>query len=139
MRPHRFTDLVRDLAADDPAVSRARTLAEDGDTKHPFGLSLTLTSSGESRWQFAGQLPDGAKHEGFTDEPVTGAPAPAMGAPGTADVPEAWFAAVLTAAECPEIKAVERWSTRPAEAGESGRSGLTVTFHNGARIFARQM
>lgn len=135
MRPQRFTDYAAALAKNVPGVSLVQTLAEAGDTKRPFGLAIT-TSSGESRWQFMGQLPDGAKHEGFADEPVTGAPAPTLGDPATADSPEAWLAAVLAAAECPEIATIERWSTRPEPGSQHG---LTVTFHNAARIFARQL
>lgn len=134
MRPQRFTDYVLDLAKNAPGVVRVQTLAEAGDTKRPFGLAMT-TASGESRWQFMGQLPDGAKHEGFTDEPVTGATAPVMGDPATADSSEAWLAAVLAGAECPEILAIARWSTSP-EAGTP--HGMTIDFHDGSRIFARQ-
>lgn len=134
MRPQRFTDYMLDLVKNTPTVSRVQTLAETGDTKHPFGLAIT-TNSGETKWQFAGQLPDGAKHEGFSDTPVTGTPAPASGDPATADSPEAWFAAVLSGAECPEVASIARWST--AEDAGSQR-GVTVDFHNGARIFARQ-
>ncbi|MBB4987508.1 hypothetical protein [Streptomyces nymphaeiformis] len=135
MRPQRFTDYVLDLAKNAPGIVRVQTLAEAGDTKRPFGLAIT-TSSGENRWQFMGQLPDGAKHEGFTDEPVTGTPAPAMGDPATAGSPEAWLAAVLAGAECPEISAIGRWSTSSEGAAQRG---ITVDFHDGSRIFARQL
>ncbi|MFE7514405.1 hypothetical protein ACFU8I_24725 [Streptomyces sp. NPDC057540] len=134
MRPQRFTDYLLDLVKNAPTVSRVQTLAEAGDTKHPCGLAIT-TNDGVARWQFVGQLPDGAKHEGFTDEPVTGAPAPSMGAPAAADSPEAWLAAVLASSECPEISAINRWSTSP---NASAQRGLTVGFHDGSRIFARQ-
>ncbi|MEU8759383.1 hypothetical protein [Streptomyces sp. NPDC048659] len=135
MRPQRFTDYVLDLAKNTPGVTRVQTLAEAGDTNCPFGLAISAQGS-ETRWQFTGQLPDGAKHEGFTDEPVTGTPAPAIGDPASADTPEAWFAAVIAAAESPEVAAVERWSTRPEPGSQRG---VTVSFHNGARIFARQI
>ncbi|BAU83471.1 hypothetical protein SLA_2545 [Streptomyces laurentii] len=105
MRPQRFSDLMLDLAKNEPTASRVQTLTKAGDTEHPFGLTITL-ASGESRWQFTGQLPG-----------------------------EAWLVAVLATAECPEIKAIERWSTR---ATTGGRKGLTATFHNGVRIFARR-
>ncbi|MEU2504444.1 hypothetical protein ABZ621_06990 [Streptomyces sp. NPDC007863] len=134
MRPQRFTDYVLDLVKNHPTVSRVQTLAEAGDTKHPFGLAIT-TSSGETRWQFAGQLPDGAKHEGFTDEPVTGAPVAPLGDPASADSPEEWLAALLAQAECPEISQIERWSTRE---GAGPQRGATISFYDGSRIFARQ-
>ncbi|WP_329423968.1 hypothetical protein [Streptomyces sp. NBC_01268] len=134
MRPQRFTDYVLDLTKNTPGVTRVQTLAEAGDTKHPFGLAITATGR-ETRWQVTGQLPDGAKHEGFADTSVTGTPAPAMGDPAAADSPEAWFAAVLAAAECAEIATIERWST----AENPTSQGVTVGFHNGARVFVRQL
>ena len=135
MRPQRFADYVVDLAKNTPGVTRVQTLAEVGDTKHPCGLAIT-TAFGETRWQFTGQLPEGAKHDGFTDEPVTGTPAPAGEDPAAATEPEAWFAAVLARGESPEIASIERWSTRPEPGGQKG---VTATFHNGARIFVRQI
>ncbi|MFI9005116.1 hypothetical protein [Streptomyces sp. NPDC053541] len=135
MRPQRFTEYLLDLAKNAPGATRVQTLADAGDAAHPFGLAVT-NGGRETRWQFMGQLPDGAKHDGFADEPVTGTPAPALGDPAAADGPEAWLAAVLAAAECPEVAAIERWSTRPEP---STQAGFTVTFHNGARMFVRQL
>ncbi|KUH37481.1 MULTISPECIES: hypothetical protein [Streptomyces] len=135
MRPARFTDFVIDVVKNTPAADRVQTLADAGDTKRPFGIAITPAGGGrEARWQFVGQLPESAKHDTFTDEPVTGPPAPAGPAPQADDEPEAWLAAALAHAECPEIATLERWSTRP---GAGAQRGLTVTFHNGARIFAR--
>jgi hypothetical protein len=135
MRPARFTDFVIDIVKNQPTAARVQTLSEAGDTRHPYGVALTLQGGGrETRWQFTGQLPDGAKHEGFTDEPVHGTPVPVGPAPQAGDGPEAWLAAALANAESPELAGIERWSTRP-DAGP--RQGLTLTFHNGARIFAR--
>ena len=136
MRPQRFTDFAIDLVKNTPGVNRVQTLTEAGDDKHPWGLAITTAANGEVRWQFVGQLPDGAKHSTFEDVPVTGAPAATMGTPADADSPEAWLAAVLAGAECPEIATVERWSTAP---DPGSQRGVTVTFHNAARIFARQL
>ncbi|MFC8295048.1 hypothetical protein ACFUJ0_18085 [Streptomyces sp. NPDC057242] len=133
MRPQRFSELVADLAKNSPTADRVRTLAESGDTEHPFGVVVTVGTT-DTRWQFTGQLPEGAKHEGFLDEPVAGPPIPAGEPPRKTDSPEAWLAAVLAQAASPEISAVERWST-PPEA--TSQPGLTITFHNGARVFAR--
>jgi len=135
MRPQRFTDFVLDHVKNTAGVTRVQPIAEAGDTKHPVGLAITA-SGREVRWQITGQLPDGAKHADFQDTPVTGTPAPSMGDPAAADGPEAWLAAVVAAAECPEIASIERWSTRPTP--NSG-SGFTVVFHDGSRIFARQL
>lgn len=135
MRPARFTEFVIDVVKNQPTTGRVQSLDEAGDSTHPYGIALTLQGGGrETRWQFTGQLPDGAKHEGFTDEPVHGSPVPAGPAPQAGDEPEAWLAAALTLAECPEVAGIERWSTRP---DPGAQKGLTVTFHNGARIFAR--
>ena len=136
MRPARFAALVTDLAKNTPTTQRVQTLAEVGDTKHPLGLAIT-TSNGETRWQFVGQLPEGAKHDGFTDAPVTGQPAPTTPAPQASDSPEAWFAALIAHAECPEIAVIERWSTRPDS--RPGHVGVTAKFHDGSKVFARQL
>ncbi|MER5493398.1 hypothetical protein [Streptomyces sp. NPDC002490] len=136
MRPIRFTDFVIDLVKNQPTVSRVQTLAEAGDKQHPRGIVIT-TGTREARWQFVGQLPEGAKHDSFDDAPVTGTPAPASPEPRTDDAPEAWFAAALAQAENPEIAGIERWSTREGE--REGNQGVTVHFQNGARIFARLM
>ncbi|MFE9659151.1 hypothetical protein [Streptomyces sp. NPDC005955] len=136
MRPSRFTDFVIDLVKNQPTASRVQTLAEAGDKQHPRGVVIT-TATGETRWQFVGQLPEGAKHDSFDDAPVTDAAPPTGESPQSDDLPEAWFAAVLTRSENAEIASVERWSTREGE--RAGNHGLTVHFHNGARIFARQL
>ncbi|MFB7030640.1 MULTISPECIES: hypothetical protein [unclassified Streptomyces] len=133
MRPQRFSELVVDIAKNSPTADRVQTLAESGDTKHPFGVVVTVGTT-DTRWQFTGQLPEGAKHEGFLDEPVAGTPVPTGEPPRKTDSPEAWLAAALAQAASPEISAVERWSTQPEAASQSG---LTITFHNGARVFAR--
>lgn len=135
MRPARFTEFVIDVVKNQPTADRVQTLAEAGDSSHPYGVAITLQGGGrETRWQFTGQLPDGVKHEGFEDEPVHGAPVPAGPAPQAGDEPEAWLASALALAECPEVAGIERWSTRSQPGGQKG---LTLTFHNGARIFAR--
>ncbi|MFJ3500086.1 hypothetical protein [Streptomyces sp. NPDC090135] len=132
MRPQRFGDLVVDIVKNSPTADRVRTLTESGDTEHPFGVVVTVGTT-ETRWQFTGQLPEGAEHEGFLDEPVAGAPAPAGEPPRKTDAPEGWLAAALAQAAAPEISAVERRSTQPEAASQSG---LTITLHNGARVFA---
>ncbi|MFE7132270.1 hypothetical protein ACFVIM_15560 [Streptomyces sp. NPDC057638] len=134
MRPGRFQEFVIDLAKNDPGVTRVQTLAEEGETKVPCGLAITLGQR-VSRWGVVGQLPDGAKHEGFTDTPVHGTPCAAGEPPRPEDAPEAWLSALLGRAASPEIAHVERWSTRP-DARPDYR-GVTVRFHNSARVFVR--
>lgn len=131
MRPTRFEAFVLDLAKNTPGVTRVQTLADAGDTTHPFGLAVT-TGNGEARWQIIGQLAPGEKHD-QPDAPVNGEPFTAGAEPGDAEV---WLAAVIGRAECPEIANVERWSTR---AGGKGGPGLTVRFHNGAKVFVRKI
>lgn len=136
MRPARFTDFVTDLVKNQPTASRVQSLAEVGGyDPHLLGVAIS-TPAGEARWQFIGQLAPGEKHE-HADTPAQGTPAPAGVTPGVADSAEAWLAAAVAQAECPEIAAIERWSTREGE--RPGHHGMTVAFHNGARIFARQL
>ncbi|MEV7427652.1 MULTISPECIES: hypothetical protein [unclassified Streptomyces] len=133
MRPPRFQDFALDLIKNTTGTTRVQTLTEAGDTTHPFGVAVT-TGTGETRWQFIGQLATGEKHDD-PDTPVQGDPV----APWAGDVPadpEGWLAAAVTAAESPEIVAITRWSTRP---GEAAKPGLTIDFHNGARIFVRKL
>ncbi|MFG3497996.1 hypothetical protein [Streptomyces sp. NPDC047928] len=132
MRPQRFADFVVGVVKNSPTATRVQTLADAGDTRHPFGVVITTT--GEAVWQFVGQLPEGEKHETFEDTPVTGPPAAGGADAQPSDDPEPWLAAALARAACPEIAAIERWSQRPEPGSQPG---LTVTFHNGARVFAR--
>lgn len=136
MRPARFTDFVIDLVKNQPTASRVQTLAEVGGyDPHLLGAVIS-TPAGEARWQFIGQLAPGEKHE-HADTPVTGTPAPADAGPESADSAEAWLAAAVSQTESQEIASIERWSTRVGE--RPGHFGMTVMFHNGARIFARQL
>ncbi|MFI1017570.1 hypothetical protein [Streptomyces sp. NPDC020965] len=134
MRPGRFQELVVDLAKNNTTAIQVQTLAEVGDTKTPGGVAIT-TAAGISRWGIVGQLPDGAKHEEFDDSPVHGLPTAPGDAPEPTDEPEAWLAALLARSEFPEIASIERWSTR--EEARPNYSGLTVRFHNGAKVFVR--
>ncbi|MFH8410680.1 hypothetical protein ACH4FX_38805 [Streptomyces sp. NPDC018019] len=132
MRPQRFQDYLVDLLKNAPGVTRVQPLSEAGDTKHPFGVAVA-GPGGESRWQIIGQLASGSRHDD-PDTPATGQPAPVT-EPQAGDSPEGWLAAVISAAESPEIERIERWSTR--EGG--GKQGVTVSFHNTARAFVRKL
>ncbi|GGZ18587.1 hypothetical protein GCM10010387_08920 [Streptomyces inusitatus] len=134
MRPQRFQSFVIDLATNHPTATKVQTLAESGETKTPGGVAIT-TSTGVSRWGIVGQLPDGAKHDGFEDAPVSGDPVTPGDAPQAADAPEAWLAALLAHSQSPEIASIERWST--SEDARPDYFGLTVRFHNTARVFVR--
>ncbi|MFJ1649077.1 hypothetical protein [Streptomyces sp. NPDC088258] len=133
MRPARFQDFLLDLVKNTPGTTRVQTLAEAGDTEHPYGLAVT-TSTGDTRWQIIGQLAPGEKHT-TPDTPAQGDPV----APWTGDAPvdpEGWLAATITASASPEIATITRWSTRP---GDESKPGLTIDFHNGARAFVRKI
>jgi len=134
MRPERFQAFALDTLKN-AGAARVQTLAQAGDTKHPFGVAVA-TMSGESRWQIMGQLADGERHD-HNDTPVKGAPAAWQAAQSDGD-PEAWLAGALGQAESPEIARIERWSVR--EGGEqTDRQGVTVYFHNGAKAFVRKI
>ncbi|RDG32596.1 hypothetical protein [Streptomyces corynorhini] len=134
MRPARFQDFSLDLVKNSPGVTRVQSLGEAGDTTHPFGLAIT-TTAGEVRWQIIGQLATGEKHDD-QDTPVNGDPVPAEGGEPDPSDHEGWLYAALVRAESPEIASIARWSTRE-DAGKS--RGLTLDFHNSARVFIRQL
>ncbi|MFE3211656.1 hypothetical protein ACFXI8_26340 [Streptomyces niveus] len=109
------------------------TLAEAGDTKHPGGLTIT-TGPVTTRWQITGQLAPGEKHND-PEFPVEGEAFHAWTDPESSDH-EGLLAMVLAQAKSPEIHDVERWSTR---AEGKSKQGLTIIFHNGARVFVRKL
>ncbi|MFJ2216755.1 hypothetical protein ACIQVO_35750 [Streptomyces sp. NPDC101062] len=133
MRPARFQDFALDLIKNSAGATRVQTLAEAGDTQHPYGLAIT-TSGGETRWQIIGQLGAGEKHDD-PDTPVNDTVFQATWPEPTEGDHEGWLASCLARAECPEIKAIVRWSTRDGDT----KHGLTVDFHNGARAFVRKL
>ncbi|MFD9720590.1 hypothetical protein [Streptomyces sp. NPDC059076] len=132
MRPARFQEFVIALAGDDPTAGSAKTLAEMDDSV-PCGFAITVADV--TRWGVVGQLPDGAKHTDFEDTPVHGDPIKPQDPPRATDPPEQWLAALLAQSGSAEIAAVERWSTR--EEARTGYFGVTVRFHNTARVFVR--
>ncbi|WP_030786274.1 hypothetical protein [Streptomyces sp. NRRL S-920] len=132
MRPAAFQDFAADLLKNTPDVQRVQPLSEAGDTKHPYGLAVTV-SGRETRWQMIGQLAEGAKHDSPT-APVEGTPAPFTAAAVT-DAPDAWLAGVIGAAESPEIAALDVWSAR--EGG--GQHGVTISWRNGEKTFVRKL
>lgn len=129
MRPDTFADWLLDTVKNAPGVGRVQTLAEAGDTKHPFGIAVTRGGR-EERWQIMHQLADGEKHE-HTEQRSTGTPFSAP-APQPGDAADVWLAGVIGAAECPEIERVERWT-------DSSQAGLTVFHHGGDRNFVRPL
>ncbi|WP_030670571.1 hypothetical protein [Streptomyces rimosus] len=131
MRPQRFQNFVVDVLKNGGA-SRVQLLSEAGDSRHPYGVAVA-GPGGESRWQIIGQLASGTRHDD-PDTPVEGQPAPAV-EPQAGDNAEGWLAAVLSGAESPEIERIERWSTREGQTSQ----GVTVCFHNTAKVFLRKI
>ncbi|MGJ5897509.1 hypothetical protein DF268_35380 [Streptomyces sp. V2] len=133
MRPARFQAWLIDTFKNTPGVGRVQTLAEAGDSKHPFGVAVTRDGK-EERWQITHQLAEGEKHE-HAEAPVTdtpfSAPVPDAGAES-----DKWLVGVIGAADNPEIARVERWADRPEA---SSQAGVTVFFHNGSRGFVRPL
>ncbi|MEV4975583.1 hypothetical protein [Streptomyces scopuliridis] len=132
MRPERFQAFTLDCVKNTPGA-RIQTLAEAGNSTYPYGLAIA-TPAGEARWQIYGRLATSERHTD-PDVPVTGTPVPAGPPPSPDDSAEAWLAAVLARAQSPEIVSIDRWSTRPGK----NEAGITVTFHNGACAFVRQI
>lgn len=134
MRPQKFQDYLVDLLKNTSDVSRVQPLTEAGDTQHPFGVAVA-GPGGEARWQIIGQLASGSRHDS-PDTPTEGQPAPVI-EPQAGDNAEGWLAAIISGAESPEIEQIERWSTREGE--KPGNQGVTVHFHNSAKIFIRKL
>lgn len=126
MRPARFQSFMLDLVKNHSTATGVRSLAEAGDSKHPFGLAIT-TSAGEARWQFIGQLADGERHSS-PEVPVEGEPLPAEPGRKRDESPESWLAELLASSESREI-----------ESFEFSGSALVVRFYNGSRIYARRV
>jgi hypothetical protein len=130
MRPARFQTFLLDTLS--TAGVKAQSLADAGDSKHPYGIVAT-GPGGETRWQIIGRLAEGERHDN-ADTPVAGTPA-AMPETSGGDATEGWLAEVIGRAESPEIATIERWSTREG----AKAAGLTVTYHNGAMTYVRRI
>ncbi|MFB8203126.1 hypothetical protein [Kitasatospora purpeofusca] len=116
MRPARVQHLLLDAAAGLPAVS-GRTFADDGRTRHPFGI--TIEAAGRtSHWQIAVISAPGENLTSEEDpDPVLGEKPPAMEAPALTDdlaTVERALVAQLLATDPGEIASADLYSTRPA-------------------------
>ncbi|MDH6709913.1 hypothetical protein P3T27_006662 [Kitasatospora sp. MAA19] len=134
MRPARFQQLLLDAAAGLPGVS-AKTFADAGHTRHPFGVAVEAGGR-TSLWQVIGVGAPGEKWYDAEPAPVLGTKPAPMDAPAPgnhlASVERALVAALL-AADPGEIAAVEVYSGLPT-APAVGR-GATIDFHDGSQIF----
>lgn len=133
MRPARFEDWLINAVKKAPGADRVQTLAEAGDTKHPWGVAVTRGGR-EERWQITYRPAEGEKNEhaeNVVEDTPYSSPAPQPTAPG-----DMWLAEAIGAAESPEIARVERWTDRPNPATQAG---VTAFFHNGSRCFVRPL
>ncbi|MFE2727042.1 hypothetical protein [Kitasatospora sp. NPDC059327] len=135
MRPARVQHLLLDAAAALPGAT-ARTFADAGHTRHPFGVVVD-TGGRTSRWQVAVLNAPG---ETWSDEddpaPVLGEKPPAMEIPALTNDPatvERALIAQLLATDPGEIASVDLYSTRPTPPAVG--HGATITFHDGSRAF----
>ncbi|MFD9319273.1 hypothetical protein ACFWDQ_16515 [Streptomyces sp. NPDC060053] len=128
MRPLDYRDYLVDLLKNTPDVQRVDVI-EGG--PHPYALTVT-TAGSEQRWQIIGQLAEGAKHDTPTAA-VNGQPAAWKASPANGPA-DAWLASVIGAADSPDTRLIEVWSTREGKSSE----GVTVFFHNGERAFLRK-
>lgn len=133
MRPTRFEEFALSLARQDPAAGQASTLKESGDSKHPFGLAVALEGR-TARFQFNAQSAPGDQYD-QPERPVEG-DAVALDGPW-AKGPEGWLARLLAGSGSREIERIEQWSLRKDP--KKDHHGVTVFFHDGARIFARAL
>ena len=116
MRPTRFLTYLGTLTTSTPL----------NDTRYPYGITLT-SPHGPTHWQIMGQLADGERHE-HDDTPTHDQPPTAPEQPG--NTPASWLAHLIADDKNTEINAIEPWTRQ---------SGITIRFHNGSRIYARQL
>jgi hypothetical protein len=83
MRPDRFERLLADAINHDGRLT-ARTYAEDGYTRSPYGIVATTRAGVPVNVQIVGRLADGARH-GQEAQPVTGTPHPRLDVPDPAE------------------------------------------------------
>jgi len=135
MRTPRFQSLIVGAAAGIPGVASAKTLAEVGHTRHPFGVAVEANGK-TTLWQVACQ---GAPDDRWSEpepEPTLGEklPTPEAGPLGNelSSVERALVAAVI-AADPGEIAKVEVYSgmVPPPAVGH----GATFTFYDGSKVF----
>lgn len=133
MRPTRFEEFAVSFARQDPAAGQASTLKESGDSKHPFGLAFVYNGR-PARFQFNAQSAPGDQYD-QPERPQEHEPVSLDGP--WAEGPEGWFAQLLAGSGSKEIASIEQWSLR--EDAKKDHHGVTVHFHDGARIFARAL
>lgn len=135
MRPQRFEEFAVQLAKASPDAGGVMTLKEAGDSKHPYGIAARIDGR-EARFQVIAQSADGDRFD-EPETPVEGEPVSPEAVPPGSTGPERWLAALLAGSRSREISGIEVWSAR--RDNREGHNGVTLTFHSGAKIFARQL
>ncbi|MFF1909491.1 hypothetical protein [Kitasatospora sp. NPDC058218] len=135
MRPARVQHLLLDAAAALPGAS-ARTFADAGHERHPFGVVVDADGR-TSRWQVAVVNAPGETWGAEDDPvPVLGEKPPAMEIPtltnDLATVERALIAQLL-ATDPGQIASVELYSSLPKPPAVG--YGATIAFHDGSRAF----
>ncbi|MFD5610574.1 hypothetical protein [Kitasatospora sp. NPDC127060] len=136
MRPARFQQLLLSAAAALPGAA-AKTFADSGHSRHPYGVVVVGPGGRTSLWQVVVVSANGERWEGDSDpEPVLGekpvGPEMPVDLKDLAAIEHGLVAALL-AADPGEIAAVEVYSARsvPPAVGH----GATLDLHDGSRAF----
>jgi hypothetical protein len=124
-----------------PAVKSVSEWPDPRPENELSGFIVEFTTGATAHFHTPGQLAPGERHDSepavVEGEPIALLPFPeGLGAGGKiklVDV-EQWFAALLASSGSREISGLEAWSQRE-DAGPRS-SGVTVSFHSGAKIFA---
>lgn len=133
MRPARFQQLLLDAAATIPGVT-AKTLADSGHTRHPYGIVVEAAGK-TSRWQVVSVHP-GDNYQEAERPPVLGEHLPEREIPAvTADpatVEQALVAAVLRAdpGEFSAVRCYSQQETVPAVG-----HGAAFDLYSGAKVY----
>ncbi|GAA4393494.1 hypothetical protein GCM10023088_72960 [Actinomadura verrucosospora] len=138
MRLPRWAPWVGGVLSDSPAITSVKPFGDAGITDPRFGHIITLTTGAQIELQWVRTSPSsGDEHD---EVPVTGDPPvpvtlPEMPSSGRTSIRliEQHLAALIVNGGNPEIRAVERKSTR-AEAGLRPCC-VIVRMHSGADIF----
>ena len=130
MRPSDYKTLLVDLLDSSKHVDYVEDLKS---RRFPYIFS-TLINGVESRWQVYGQLADGASH----DHPTPAVNAEPMLPYGTGETrigSPAWISGLIGATRPVDVASISVWAWDEG----SQKSGLTIRFRNGEKVFVRMI
>lgn len=133
MRPARFQQFLLDAAATIPGVS-AKTLADAGHTRHPYGIVVEAGGK-TSRWQVVSVSP-GDDYSKPEREPIAGARLPERPIPavtGDLGTVEAALVAAVLRADVGEFSRVELYTDREPQPVVG--YGAAFELHSGAKVY----